>query len=204
MSITVGRSPLRALALALLAVPMLLLAVDMTWSHRWFPEPDSTEQVVSQSTDASGSTIEERQTVLTRDGEKQRNRDIAWSIVLGFCGIGAATVSLRDLLLSRRLLTAGPDGFEARLFGARKPPIRFTWNEIAEIRSGILDDEGGSVDVLSIRFVDPGLLPARPAAAVVEPPWLHLLADGWDTPPHLIVPQLEGWVTGFRHAGASE
>ncbi len=204
MIVSVGRSPLRALGFALLVVPMILLAVDMAFSHRWYPEPDSTEVVVSQTTDESGSTIEVRDTVLTNDGKAQRRRDLLWAGALGLGGLFGAGVALRELFIPRRVVSADQMGLHVRIFGSRRPPVRFAWSDIAEVRSGVLTDTVGTVDVLSLRFVDPGRLPEQPVGAVVDSPWLHLFAEDWDRPPHVIAPIIEGWVSGFGKADQYE
>ena len=58
VNVVVTRSPLRLLAYASLAVPAILLAVDMAVSHRIYPEPDTFEQVVGTTVDDAGETVE--------------------------------------------------------------------------------------------------------------------------------------------------
>jgi hypothetical protein len=200
MIVSVGRSPMRVMSLALLAAPMILLAVDMAFSHRLFPAPDTTQVVVGQTTDESGSTIDITEDVLTNDGRAQRRRDLAWSAALAVGGVAAAGYALRETFFPRRVVTADQRGLHIRIFGSRRPPVRLAWGEIAAVRSGLIEDQAGTVEVLSLRPVDPGLLPDRPVGAVVDPPWLHLIADDWDRPPHQISPIIEGWITGFGRA----
>jgi hypothetical protein len=200
MIVSVGRSPLRALGFALLAAPMILLAVDMAFSHRWFPAPDSAEVVVARTTDAAGNTIDVTEQQLTNDGHAQRRRDLIWSGALFAGGALAAAFSLRELFLPTKVVTADQQGLSVRIFGARKAPVRYSWVEIERVRSGVVEDEAGPIEVLSLRLADPVLLPERPVGAYVDPPWLHLMADDWDRPPHLIAPMIEGWISGFGRA----
>jgi hypothetical protein len=204
MIVSVGRSPLRVLSFALMSVPMLLLAVDMTFSYRLFPAPDTTDVVVGQTTDAAGNTVQITDEVLTKEGRAQRRRDLAWSSVLFLGGAATAFFSMRELIAPRRVLTADQRGLYLRIFGSRTPPVRLGWAEIEAVRSGVLDVDGDDVEVLSILPVDPVLLPERPSGAVVDPPWLHLIADDWDRPPHRVVPVIEGWITGFGRADQYE
>ena len=37
-------------------------------------------------------------------------------------------------------------------------------------------------------------------STLIENEVLHLLADDWDRPPHLIAPMIEGWISGFGRA----
>ena len=200
MIVSVGRSPMRALGFALLAAPMILLAVDMAFAQRWFPAPETTQVVVARTTDAAGNTVDVTEEQLTNDGRAQRRRDLMWSGALFAGGALAAGFSLRELFFPRRVIAADERGLAVRIFGARKEPVRYSWVEIERIRSGVIEDEGGPVEVLSLRLADPVLLPERPAGAYVDPPWLHIVADDWDRPPHLIAPILEGWISGFGRA----
>jgi hypothetical protein len=200
MIVRVGRSPLRAMAFALLAAPMILLAVDMAFAHRWFPAPDTTAVVVGQATDAAGSTLDITEDQLTNEGRAQRRRDLIWAGGLFAAGALGAVFSLRDLFLLRSVLAADQRGLAVRIFGSRKEPVRYGWPEIERVRSGVIEDQGGPVEVLSLRLADPGLLPERPVGAFVDPPWLHIVADDWDRPPHLVAPMIEGWISGFGKA----
>lgn len=204
MIVSVGRSPLRALSFALLSAPMILLAVDMAFSHRAFPAPDTTDVVVARTVDEAGNSIDVTEPQLTNDGRAQRRRDVIWAGALFAGGVVAAGYSLRELFLPRRVVTADQRGLAVRIFGARKPPVRFAWVEIEGVRSGVIEDEGGRVDVLSLKLADPSLLPDRPVGAHVEPPWLHLIADDWDRPPHLVAPMIEAWISWHRSAEESE
>ena len=200
MIISVGRSPFRILAVALLAAPMILLSVDITLTQRFFPAPDSTRVVVGQTVDETGRTIDVTEDQLTNDGKAQRRRDLMWGGVLFAGGVAAAFYGLRELFLPRRVITADQRGLNVRIYGSRKPPVRLAWNEVAAVRSGVIEDEGGQIEVLSIRPSDPTLLPESPVGAIVQPPWLHVLADDWERPPHLIAPVIEGWITGYGRA----
>jgi len=57
----------------------------------------------------------------------------------------------------------------------------------------MLVDEGAEVPVLSLRFLDAGMVPVNPAGAAADPPWVHLFADEWDRPPHQVAPLLDQW-----------
>ena len=196
--VTVGRSPMRIAGYALLAAPMLLLAIDMSFSHRFFPAPDTTEAAVGTTIDEAGSTITLYEDVLTNDGRAQRRRDLVWSGVFAAAGVLALGFSLREIVLPRSVLVADERGLQIRIFGARRSPVDLAWDEIADVRSGILETISGPVPVLSILPEDPALIPARPAGAVADPPWLHLLADDWDRQPHEVVPLIEPWLRRAR------
>ncbi|MEE9299470.1 MAG: hypothetical protein V3V29_10620 [Acidimicrobiia bacterium] len=188
MNVNVSRSPLRLLTYAILSVPAILLAIDMTVSHKWISAPETTDVVVGQSTDENGQQVDVTKAVLTDVGRAERRRDLLFGAALFIGGALAMAWSIKELARPTAFLTADDDGLLVRLDGPRRPPLRFTWDGIVEVRSGIVPDDGVEVPVLSIRLLDMEEVPYRPAGAHAEPPWLHLLAEEWDTPAHQIAP----------------
>jgi hypothetical protein len=75
---------------------------------------------------------------------------------------------------------------------------------VVEVRSGLIDSEGSPISVLSIRLRDMGLMPADPSGAEPDPPWIHLYAEEWDRPAHLVAPLLDQRADRPRVAGADE
>src|SRR3989304_9794578 len=97
MNVSVARSPVRMLAYAALAVPAILLAVDMLFSHRYFPDPESTNQVVGSTIEASGKTVAVTTVQLTVDGKAQHRRDLVVGVALLFRGIAAMGGGLTEM-----------------------------------------------------------------------------------------------------------
>lgn len=194
MNVRVTRSPLRLIAYAVLAVPAILLAVDMTISYRFIDHPETRDVVVGQTTDESGEQVDVTESVLTDAGRAQRRRDLLFGAVL-FLG-GAATLgwALRQLIRPTEFLRADDDDLMVRVDGLRRPARRLAWSDIAEIRSGVIEDDGVETAVLSLRLRDEELIPQTPSGAVAEPPWLHLLSDEWDTPAFQVAAQLDHMV----------
>jgi hypothetical protein len=201
VKVTVTRAAWRPVAYSLLAIPMVILAVDMLFTYRFVPGPDSTE-VPAVRTMEDGSTVDTTLVVLTNDGSAQRRRDIVWGSALLGGGVLAAAWGLKDLLFPRKVISIGPDRLTLRVSRRISRAAHFSWNEIAEARSGILEDEAGPAPVLSLRFVDEGLVPVDPWGAVADPPWLHLYATEWDRQAHEVAPMIEAYVTRFREAPA--
>ena len=197
MIVRVARSPLRLLGYVLVAVPMILLAVDMLVAYRFFPSPETTT-ASSQATAADGSTTEVTFLVYTDNGKAQRRRDLAWGSALGLGGLVVAGWAFAGLVSQRRLLAADTEGVTLWIHGRRRPPLRLAWEDVAEVRSGVRRDQAGEVPVLSLRLCSPEKVPLRPVGAVADPPWLHLFAEDWDRPAHEVAALVEGQVTGFR------
>ena len=191
MNIAVSRSPLRLLVYALLAVPAVLLAVDMTISYRWIAPPETTDVVVGQTTDESGEMVDITKDVLTDTGRSQRRRDLLFGAGLFVGGAAAIGWALKELARPTCFLIADDEGLLVRVDGLRQPPRRFGWSDIAELRSGIVEDDGIDAPVLSIRLVDVEQVPHLPAGGYSEPPWLHLYSDEWDQPAHQVAAALE-------------
>ena len=196
MIIAVSRSPLRLLVYALLAVPAVLLAVDMTISYRWISPPETTDVVVGQTTDESGELVDITKGVLTDSGRAERRRDLLLGAGLFIGGAAAIVWALKELSRPTRFLIADDEGLLVRVDGLRQPPRRFGWSDIAEVRSGLIEDDGIDVPVLSIRLVDVEQVPRLPAGGYSDPPWLHLYSDEWDQPAHQVAALLEYKIVG--------
>lgn len=204
MSVIVTRSPLRLLAYVVLAVPALLVAVDMTASHRFFPAPETFETVVGTTVDEVGRQVDVTARALTIEGRAQARRDRLAAAVLGIGGVAAMAWAMMELIRPRVLLRGDQQGMAFRVDGPGRPMRQVAWGDIAEVRSGVVDDEGDLVPALSIRFEDPARVPVAPASAIPEPPWLHLLADDWVPPAHMVAPLLERTVPGSVPAEMTE
>jgi len=196
--VRVRRSRWLLLGYVLVAVPMILLALDMLWAYEYYPRPETT-QATRQVTAADGSVGEESVAVYTDTGRAQRRRDLGWGVVLLIAGSVSCAWAFVGAVAPRRLLAADTEGLTLWLEGRRRPPLRLAWQEIAEVRSGLRTDDAGEVPVLSLRLHSPERVPTRPRGAAAEPPWLHLFAGDWDPPAHEVAARVEGHVTGFRY-----
>jgi hypothetical protein len=180
---------------ALLAVPAILLAVDMTISYRYIPHPETRDVVVGQTTDDSGQQVDVTKSVYTDTGRSERRRDVLFGAGLFVGGVAALGWSFRQLAKSTYFLVADDDGLLLRVDGIRQPSRRVFWYEIAEVRSGVIEDDGIDTEVFSIRFADEMAVPPYPAGGVPEPPWLHLYSDEWDIPAHQVAALIDHMVT---------
>jgi hypothetical protein len=203
VKVAVTRAVWRPVAYVLFAIPVVLLAIDMMFAHKWFPEPDASDVAAVQTLE-DGSTLETTIRQLTLDGKAQRRRELAWGSALLAGGVAAAAWGLKDLLLPRRTLVVAPEYLGLRVANRVAMERRYYWSEVLEVRSGVLQDESGTMPVLSLRFIDESLLPPSPWGAVVDPPWLHLYADEWDRQAHEIVPIIEAHLAPFQQTSVAE
>jgi hypothetical protein len=191
VNLVVVRSQWRLMVVLLLAIPAVLLAVDMLVSHRWVPTPTTYGAVVGSTVDENGNTVDVTVPVLTVDGKAQRRRDLAFGSVLLLGGVATMAYAVGGLVRPSPLLRATDEGISVRVDGRGRPPRLLPWESIVEVRSGVRDDEGADLPVLSIHLDDPAMVPFDPAGGVSDPPWLHLWADDWDHPAHQIAPLLD-------------
>jgi hypothetical protein len=183
------------LAFALIAVPMILLSVDMLVSYRFYPHPETTA-VTTEVTGVDGSAVQSHEDIYTQVGRSQRRRDVAWGTVLLAGGAVILVWAFGNLIHPRRLLVAEVDGLTLKLGKTGEPSLRLRWEEIAEVRSGVREGEAGPAPVLSLRLLGTEEMPLRPRGAIVDPPWIHLIAEEWDLPAHEVAALLEGYLEG--------
>lgn len=186
VKVRVSRSPLRLLTFAVLAVPAILLSIDMLVAHRWISAPETSDVVVGQTTDESGEQVDVTNQVLTDTGRAERRRDVLFGGALFIGGVVAMGWALKELARPSHFLVADDDGLMVRVDGIRGRPRRIAWSDIREVRSAVIEDDGIDTQVLSLRFVDPTQVPVHPAGGFAEPPWLHLYADEWDVPAYQV------------------
>lgn len=200
----VGRSRLRLFAFAALAIPAIFVAIDLTRTHHFAPEPESTTVVVGQTTDESGSVVDVTQPTLTDVGRTEQRRDVFFGVALLVGGVAALGWAIKELVSPAHFLVADDEGLLVRVDGPGRPPRRFKWEGIVEIRSSLLDDDGEEIPVLSIRLLDIEEVPYLPAGARAEPPWLHVFADEWDVQAHQMAPFLDQRAARPRPQGEYE
>lgn len=202
--VVVGRSRLRLWGFAALAIPAIFVAIDLTQTHHFAPEPDMTTIVVGQTTNDNGETADVTDSVLTDVGRTEQRRDVFFGVTLLVGGLATLGWAGKELFAPAPFLVADGEGLLVRVDGPGNPPRRFRWDGIVEVRSSLLDDDGEEIPVLSIRLLDLEEVPYLPAGAKAEPPWLHVYADEWEVPAHQIAPFLDQRAARPRPAGDYE
>ena len=176
-------------------------AVDMAITHRFFPAPETNDVVVGTTVNQNGETVDVIEDRLTEAGRHEQNRDRFFAVLLGGAGVATLGWALHAAARPVRYLTADPEGIAVRIGRPGHPMVRIPWSDVDAVRSGLADDEGAEVQVMSIRFVDPSLVPDDPVGATVDPPWLHVFADDWEVPPHRVATVLDAHAGRDRPVG---
>ncbi|MDX1449417.1 MAG: hypothetical protein R3246_10205 [Acidimicrobiia bacterium] len=168
MIIEVGRSPLKAWIAAVLAVPLLLLAIDIAITNRVYPHPQQ---------DANGN--------LTGQGQSERRTDIVLGLGLATAGVALGAWSLYELREQTRpgsVLRADERGLELGTASRYEPPAWVPWQYVTSVRTTVDRDATGEHQVLAVEFRDDVTLRADIPSSRVSGTRLLLDPDNWDTP----------------------
>lgn len=159
----VRRSALRMWAIALGGVPMVVIGVDLLTRHRildFFRElmfrPDDTQLA--------------------------EPRDYVWAAALVVIGLLLCGWGLKELIAPTRILVADGTGLGLKVRGPFRAPVHLSWDEIDDVGSGTVDDDGTELPVMWVRVFDRTRLPPSPWGGrwLDDERTLALLAADWD------------------------
>jgi hypothetical protein len=170
--VEVVRSALRVWLLSLAGIAFALLGLDVLSSGRFVT--------------AFGRLVYGTEQVPTFEP-----RDRVFAILAVVAGVVLIVWGLRDLVVPRKLLSAGEDGLQLALGG---PLVRSTlvpWSEIDDIHTEVVDDDGQLIPVLLVHFDDVSRLPSDPwSARWVGSHTLMLEAINWSRPVEAVADDL--------------
>lgn len=162
--VIVRRSPWRGWALAMLAVPFLILAFDFFGDRRiftWFAD-----------------------FVYQQDGQIEdpvEARDVLWAGLFATIGGGMLVIGLWELLVPVPVLRTRADGLQVRLGHAFARPVTIPWEQIAGLRAGTYVEAGLESPALEMVLRAKAGLPADPwRARWRDAATLVIDADGWE------------------------
>jgi hypothetical protein len=157
---------------ALAGVPMLVLAIDVLYQRRVFGALSS---------------------IIFNPNEQQlvEPRDYIWAVVLGLIGVILVTFGLVELITSRPVIAADSRGLRLHLGHPLARAVSIPWDEVDDIGSEEVNDEGSVVPVMWVRTLEPDRLPANPwGARWIETDTIAILASDWELPPGLVAEQV--------------
>lgn len=162
--VVVRRSPWRGWALAMLAVPFVILAFDFFGDRRifsWF-----AEFVYGQ-----GGQV----------ADPVEARDVLWAAVFGTVGGGMLVIGLWELLVPLPVLKTTDTGLQLRLGHAFARPVTLSWENIAGLRPATYDEAGWATPGLEVVVRDRSELPRDPwRARWRSSDTLVIDASGWE------------------------
>lgn len=160
----IRRSPWRGWALAMLAVPFLILAFDFFTERRiftWFAT------FVYQQGGQVADPVE--------------TRDVLWAALFATIGAGMLVIGLWELLVPLPVLRTRPAGLQLRLGHAFARPVLIPWEQIAGLRAASYDVAGVETPGLELRLRDRQGVPAEPwRARWRDRETLVIDASGWE------------------------
>lgn len=176
--VQVKRRGWRAWLVAGTALVAIAFAFDLAFTYRVFPEPEANEEGVR-----------------TSQGDSDRRADLVWAVGLALAG--AAGLGWSGWTLSnRQALSADTHGLELDL-GER---VAFSWHDIEELRSAVVDDDFGQRHVLHIDLIEaPRRRPDLNYAEWAGPRTLLVDADDWSPPLHIVATRLATLFTRAQH-----
>jgi hypothetical protein len=165
MKVVVQRSAIRMWLMAIGAIPLLIIAVDVLTNRRitnWLRE--------ILFTPADTQIYEPRDVIY------------AWAILL----FAAFLViwGLKELFVPTRVIECRDEGLFLKLRGPFRNHDVIPWARVVDVDAGEIEDEGEILLLLRIRVLERGGLPAHPwGARWLEARLLGVLAQDWAVTP---------------------
>lgn len=165
MKVIVQRSAIRMWLMAIGAIPLLIIAVDVLSNRRitnWLRE--------IMFTPADTQIYEPRDVIY------------AWAILL----FAASLViwGLKELFVPTRVIECRDEGLALKLRGPFRRHDVIPWGTIVDVEAGEIEDEGEILLLLRIKVLERGNLPTHPwGARWLETRVLGVLAQDWSITP---------------------
>jgi hypothetical protein len=164
VSLEVKRSSMRMWLIALAGVPLVTIGLDLLMQRRIFG-------VVSSL-------------VFTGDPQLVEPRDVIWAVVLLILGVIFVGFGLSGLLNPTPALVADFEGLHLHLGHPLSRLVIFPWDDVDDVGSDELNDDGSVVPVMWVRVTDPEPYPHNPwGARWLEPDTLAVMAADWERQP---------------------
>ena len=168
MKVVVRRSAVKMWLLAIGAIPLLVISVDVLVNRRianWLRElvfrPEDTQIYES--------------------------RDVIWAwVMLLFAGV-LILWGLKELFLPTKVIECRDEGLAIKVRGPLRPHDVIPWGNIVDLTGGEIGDEGDTLPLLSIQLMGRLDLPDHPwGARWVENRVLGVLAQDWSESPEVV------------------
>jgi len=169
-------------AIAIGAIPLLIISLDVLTNRRitkWL-----TDIIFNPS-----------------DIQIYEPRDVIFAWAMFLFSAGVVLWGLKELFLPTKILECRSDGIALKLRGPFRSPDLVLWDELVDVGTGSIADEGESLDALELKLLARGDLPEDPwGARWIDEKTLLILAQDWSKSPQKVVDQ----VTEFAVAIAKE
>jgi hypothetical protein len=165
VKVTVQRSAIKMWLMAMGAIPLLVIAIDVLTNRRitnWLREmlfPPADTQI-----------YEPREVIY------------AWAILLFAAFI--VIWGLKEMFAPTKVVEGRDEGLALKLRGPFRRHDVIPWSNLVDVDGGEIEDEGEILPLLRVRVLDRGGLPDHPwGARWLEPRLLGVLAQDWAVTP---------------------
>lgn len=171
--LSVHRSPGRTWLTAVLAVPFVILGLDLLLLPKLFPQYVRRLDLLA---DEMGINR------ITANGPEE-----PWGLIFLLAGAGLLVWSLKDLLFPREMLGVDERGvFFTSLLGPAGGAFQVPNEEILDAVPAVLEEGTDRSPAVAIRFADPSRLPSSPWGAIWAGDLLLIRTSGWTATPRRI------------------
>jgi hypothetical protein len=177
----VRRSTLRTWLVSLLAIPFIVIGVDVLWNGR----------IVAWLTER----------IFPDDPQLLEARDDIWAWTMIIVGGAVVVWGLKELFAPAPVVYTDDDGVHVRMRGPFRRPSLLPWTLLHDIDAGTLEDDGDPIEVLIIEVKDGSLLPPNPwAGRRFDERTVALFSTEWETPADIVAERVaEQAITVARH-----
>jgi hypothetical protein len=172
MKVEVERSPLRVWALSLMGVAFALFGLDVLSNGRFIT--------------AFGKLVYGAEQVPTFEP-----RDRVFALVAVIAGALLMLWGIRDLTVPRKLIAADAEELRLVLGGPFSRAVAIPWDNVEDVFSDLVDDDGQVLPAVFFTIADPSQLPSDPwGARWVGSQTLMVEAVGWSRPADAVTADL--------------
>jgi hypothetical protein len=158
----VKRSAWRMWGVSILGVPMVVVALDMLTQRRL---TNALRELLFRPDDT----------------QLPEPRETVWAIALLVAGSLLCLWGLKELLAPSRMVVADASGLRLKVRGPFRPPWVLPWEQVDDLGSGTVEDEGDLLPVFWVRTAEPGLVPDNPwGARLLDDRTVAVLASDWE------------------------
>lgn len=108
-------------------------------------------------------------------------RDVIWAWVMLIVGLFLVGFGLKELMFPAAMVRADRLGLRVKVGGPFRTGRTIGWDDVEDVGSGSVDDEGDRLPVLWVKLRRPELLPEQPwGARWISEDTVAVLTSDWD------------------------
>jgi hypothetical protein len=181
----VRRSAWRMWGVSLMGVPMVVVGLDLLTQRRL-------------------TTLLRDIVFRPEDTQLPEPRETVWAVALVVVGVLVVAWGLKELLVPTKVVVADDNGLSLKVTSPFARPLTLSWDQIEDIGSATVEDDGEYLPVLWIRTIEPGVLPADGwGARPMDDRTMAVLTSDWEVSHVVAADGISSRVLAARAVGAS-